>query len=121
MYCAGKKTIYISGPFLFTEIWWEMEVDVNMKTKNVQHTPRYRLKPEWNQNDVTQYLIQCGILHDQAWNLIHKIFGKMVFSVSDILEFTELDEKIQEGGAKFSNEDRGLYYLMIDHLSGSRM
>ncbi|KAJ8025968.1 DNA helicase B [Holothuria leucospilota] len=96
-----------------------MEVDVNKKTKNVQHTPRYRLKPEWSKEDVIEYLIQCGIVENEAWSLIHKLFGKMVFSVNDILEFTELDEKIQEGGAKFSSEERGLYELMLSHLSGS--
>ncbi|PIK36044.1 putative DNA helicase B [Apostichopus japonicus] len=43
-----RERITIIGPFLFTDSWWEIEANINSKTKKVKDVPKYRIKKTWD-------------------------------------------------------------------------
>lgn len=48
--------ITINGPFLFTDSWWEIEANINPKTKKVKDVPKYRIKKTWDVPMISQYV-----------------------------------------------------------------
>lgn len=126
---VSRKRINVTGPFLFTDCWWQIEATIHPGTRKVKDIPKYKIKEQWNLEMISKYLKKTGIERpddvETLKNVIKMMYQKgtdnrnLSLTVEEILELKNLKERASERQIPIFEKERAALSLMENHANSS--